>query len=150
MFATLRRWFHLLSFLQYPLLVPAVFFCYRPFFNELEGLFQDLNAGLVFFGLAISFSTLQDTTKTHYKLAERLFRNPRISFGFLALLIVEIVVFIVAGLVGMMSTSDSALKEVSFGIIVFGLGLTGLLKSAVEMAEYQQRKAAAEAAATGG
>lgn len=137
---SIKRWFHRLSFVQYPLLAAAVFYCYRPFFSGFEQVFSDINLGLVFFGLAISFATLQDTTKTHYKLAERIFSHPRWSKVIITTIGIEIIFFLLAGLAGIFTAKLPGLTEVAYGMMMLALGMIGMLKSAVEMAEYHSRK----------
>ncbi|HRF39238.1 MAG: hypothetical protein IAE84_10500 [Saprospiraceae bacterium] len=113
----------------------AIFFCYRPLLSGLENIWADYNKGLVFLGLGVSFSTLQDTTKTQNKLSKRIWENPRYARIFLIFLSFLIVVFIGMGLVGMFLTDIQALQELSFGFLIFSIGMLGMLKAAVEMAE---------------
>ena len=61
--------FHYISYLQYPLMLIALYFAFKPYFNGLEItnekidlIFRNLNNMLIFMGLGISFSTLQDAT----------------------------------------------------------------------------------------
>lgn len=115
----------------------AIFYIYRPILNDLNGLFSDFNTGLVYLGLGISLSTLQDTTKTQNKLSKRIFQNPRYAKRFLIVLIIQILVFIGLGLFGFYQDLSNPFKELSFGFLSIGIGLIGLLKSASEMAEYQ-------------
>lgn len=130
-----KDFFHKISYLQYPIMAVALFFCYRPLFSGLENIWADLNKGLVFLGLGVSFSTLQDTTKTQNKISKRVFENPRYSRIFLIILSFQIIVFIGMGLVGMFLTDIQALQELSLGFLMFSIGMLGLLKAAVEMAE---------------
>ncbi len=135
-----KRLFHLISYLQYPLLLIAIFYCYRPLIYSLDSIWIDLNKGLVFLGLGISFSTLQDTTKTQNKLSKRIFENPRYARLFLIFLVFQILFFITLGMVGLFFTQNGSIKEVSFGVIVFGIGMIGMLKSAIEMAENHRKE----------
>jgi hypothetical protein len=41
---------------------------------------------------------------------------------------------------GLFVSKNPNIQELSFGTIIFGIGLIGLLKSAVEMAENHQKK----------
>ena len=130
-----KDFFHKISYLQYPIMAAAIFFCYRPLLSGLENIWADYNKGLVFLGLGVSFSTLQDTTKTQNKLSKRIWENPRYARIFLIFLSFLIVVFIGMGLVGMFLTDIQALQELSFGFLIFSIGMLGMLKAAVEMAE---------------
>ncbi len=136
-----KDFFHKISYLQYPIMAVALFFCYRPLFSGLENIWADLNKGLVFLGLGVSFSTLQDTTKTQNKISKRVFENPRYSRIFLIILSFQIIVFIGMGLVGMFLTDIQALQELSLGFLMFSIGMLGLLKAAVEMAENHGKNA---------
>lgn len=136
-----KDFFHKISYLQYPIMAVAVFFCYRPLFSGLENIWADFNKGLVFLGLGISFSTLQDTTKTQNKISKRIFENPRYSRIFLIVLSFQIVLFIGMGLAGMFLSDIPALQELSFGFFMFSIGMLGLLKAAVEMAENHAKNA---------
>ncbi|MBP8240263.1 MAG: hypothetical protein KAX50_09895 [Saprospiraceae bacterium] len=136
-----KDFFHKISYLQYPIMAVALFFCYRPLFSGLENIWADLNKGLVFLGLGVSFSTLQDTTKTQNKISKRVWENPRYSRIFLIVLSFQIIVFIGMGLVGMFLTDIQALQELSLGFLMFSIGMLGLLKAAVEMAENHGKNA---------
>ena len=134
--------FHKISYLQYPLMVIAIFYALRPFyylFNKseifLDMYFQDLNSTLVFMGLAISFSSLQDTSKTQNNYSKKIWENPKKGKITINLMIAMIILFLTLGMIGFFSTNDSKLKELSLGLLVFGIGYLGLLKSAMEMFE---------------
>ncbi len=53
----------------------------------------------------------------------------------LALMLVLSLFFIGIGLYGLLTKSNSKIKEVSLGIIVLGIGYLGVLKSGIEMFE---------------
>lgn len=88
-----------------------------------------------YYGLVISLSTLQDTTKTQNKFSKKIWQNPTKAKSFLIGLSASILFTIGVGLFFYFKTDDSALKEVSIGLIVFAIGLIGILKSAIEMFE---------------
>jgi polyferredoxin len=105
----------------------------------MESIWTDLNMGLVFFGLGIGFSTLQDTMKTQNKFSKRIFENPLYSKILLIVLAFQIVVFILLGMSGMFLSQNQPVKELSFGLLSLGVGMIGMLKSALEMAENHRR-----------
>ncbi|MEM9983313.1 MAG: hypothetical protein AAF734_12515, partial [Bacteroidota bacterium] len=124
--------FHYVSYLQYPLLFLALFFAYRPYFIEtgfttekVSIILQNLNNALIFMGLGISFSTLQDTTKVQNKLSKKIWEHPKRGKIAIIALAVMAFVFIIYGLVGYLSVGNTKLKEVSIGIIVLGIGFIG-------------------------
>lgn len=135
-----RDLFHKISYLQYPLMIVGAYYVLRPFIYGMENIWVDYNKMLVFYGLAISFSTLQDTTKTQNKVSENIWKNPRKA----KILIIYFAVFafalIVLGLFCLLGSTNKNLNEISFGVLALGVGMVGLLKSAIEMAEYQQRE----------
>ena len=59
-----------------------------------------VNNMLVFMGLAISFSTIQDTTKTQNKFSRKIWQSPAKGKMFLILISFSILVFLVLGLIG--------------------------------------------------
>jgi hypothetical protein len=136
-----KDFFHKISYLQYPIMAAAVFFAYRPFFTGYDGIWSDYNKSLIFMGLGVTFSTLQDTAKTQNKISKRVWENPKYARRFLIALSIMIVVFIALGLTGLLTSQIGALQELSFGFLIFSIGLLGLLKAAVEMAENHGKNA---------
>jgi uncharacterized membrane protein len=132
-----KDFFNKISYLQYPLVFVALsfygFFLVSLVKNEIE--WSLLNNMLVFMGLAISFSTLQDTTKTQNKFSQKIWESPAKGKMFLILLSFSIVIFLVLGLIGFLKSTENVHKEISFGLIVLGIGLVGLLNAAMQMFE---------------
>ncbi|MGD1840954.1 MAG: hypothetical protein ACFB0B_08675 [Thermonemataceae bacterium] len=138
--------FHYVSYLQYPLLFLALFFAYRPYFigmdlttEKASIILQNLNNALIFMGLGISFSTLQDTTKVQNKLSKKIWEHPK--GGKIAIIVIAVMAFafIIYGLVGYLSVGNTKLKEVSIGIVVLGIGFIGLLKTSIEIFENHRK-----------
>lgn len=133
----LTQTFHIISYLQYPLILAALWF-YVPFIVTLSNGDPDwtkLNYSLIFFGLAVSFATLQDTQKTSLKFEKKIWRNPKKGKLFIigiAFLVFSLLLF---GFFGYFLASNQAIKEVSFGIIVLGIGFIGFLKTGIEVFE---------------
>lgn len=135
-----KKLFQKLSYLQYPFMLVGLAFCYKPFLNGLAEIWADYNMGLVFLGIGISFSTLQDTTKTQNNFSKRIYESPRKSKLFLTVILVMVIIFCVLGMWGLFLKNGSPLKDLSFGLISVGIGMIGMLKSAGEMAEYHRNK----------
>ncbi|WP_373060514.1 hypothetical protein [Zunongwangia sp. H14] len=138
----IKNTFQIISYLQYPLLLLAAFFVIKPFLNGLEDLknnpdilIVNYNRTLIFLGLAISFSTLQDTSKTQNKFSERIWRNPK--KGKLMILLLTFLTFstLILGIFLYFFSSNNKLTELSFGVIVLGIGLIGFLKTGIEVFE---------------
>ena len=61
-----------------------MYFAFKPYLYGLdylkdnpEVMFDNLNSVLIFMGLGISFSSLQDTSKTQNELSKKIWQNPR-------------------------------------------------------------------------
>lgn len=140
-----RLIFQYISYLQYPLMLIAAYFVVLPYLSGLESLKKDpslllthFNSALIFLGLGISFSSLQDTSKTQNKFSLRIWQDAKKGKLALIVLSVMILVYLIIGLTGYFMASQSLLKDVSVGMIVLSLGMFGLLKSAMEMFEHHR------------
>jgi hypothetical protein len=141
-----KRIFNLVSYLQYPFMLLGLFFCYKPVltnlgtvFTNLDTLLVEFNKGLVFVGLGTSFSTLQDTTKVQNKFSQRVYDSPRKTRIFFIIMSSCIVLFIAIGMIGLFG-SNKYLQELAYGLISLGVGFIGMLKAAIEIADYQRKK----------
>lgn len=133
--------FHRVSYLQYPFVLVSLYY-YTFFVMSLaEGApdWEQMNSVLVFFGIAISFSTLQDTSTTQNALSRRVWESPRKGKIALGALAVMTAFFMISGLLGFLNSYSAAHEEVSLGLIVLSIGLLGLLKAAIEMFENHRR-----------
>ncbi len=128
--------FHKISYLQYVLMAVSLYYFLR-FALTLKGAtdWGQLNSALVFYGIAISVSTLQDTTTTQNEISRKVWESPLYGKLFLGMIGVTVVGFLTAGLIGFIRLEEDILKDVSFGLIVIGIGLTGILKAGGEMFE---------------
>lgn len=134
--------FHYISYLQYPLMIIGVYFTLKPYLLGLDVvkddpslLFQNVNIALIFMGLSISFSSLQDTTKTQNNLSKRIWENPTKGKVTIIAICVSVLFLLILGLTGFFFTNDGILKDISVGTIVFSLGMFGFIKAAIEMFE---------------
>lgn len=130
-----KNTFHIISYLQYPFMFIALYYAFKPYIVGFETLWENSNNALIFMGLGISFSTLQDTTKSQNKLSRKTWENPKKGKIALTVITIMALLSIIVGLYGIFSSTNEVLKELSFGIIVIGIGLVGLLKTAIEMFE---------------
>lgn len=129
------RLFHAISYLQYPLLLVSLYFVVQPLAAGLDGLWPSFNKALIFAGLAISFSTLQDTTTTQNDFSKRIWQDPRKGKRALILLALMAAMMLVAGLYGFLVSTGGIVQDVAIGLLMLGIGYIGLLKAAVEMYE---------------
>jgi len=133
-----KQLFHAISYLQYPLLLVAVGYVVYPYFKGFDAFWPSINNALIFSGLAISFSTLQDTTKTQNNFSRKIWQDPRKGVFALAVISATTLVFLALGMFGLFVSKGGILKEVSFGVLMLGLGYFGLLKAAIEMHEHHR------------
>lgn len=131
------RIFHALSYLQYPMILAALAY-YVPFVMSMINKPVDwslLNQVLILMGVALSFSTLQDTTTTQNKLSKKIWQDPRKGKLFLWVIAVMALLFIVTGLLAMMLFDADQTESVAVGVTVLGIGMLGMLKAAIDMFE---------------
>jgi uncharacterized membrane protein YidH (DUF202 family) len=136
--------FHYISFIKYPILIVAVYYMYKPFFNNHENLLESYNTGLIVFGIAMAFESLKDYNRLTW-LDKKVFHKPKVAkyyFIFLGLLILFIIIM---GCVGYFSAKESILKEIGIGLIVTGIGTLGLLKSSIQVTKDFMEKEASKA-----
>lgn len=138
--------FQYISYLQYPLMLIALYFSVIPYLSGLEALkenpgllFDNLNKALIFMGLGISFSSLQDTSKTQNKVSLNVWQSPKKGKIAIILMCMMILLFLLLGLIGYFGSEKGVLKDMSVGIIVLALGMFGFLKSAIEMFENHRK-----------
>ncbi|MEO6948934.1 MAG: hypothetical protein ABI123_04840 [Ginsengibacter sp.] len=130
-----RDLFQKISYAQYPMMLIGLFYAFKPYVVGLDTIWENYNLAFIFMGLGISFSTLQDTTKTQNKISRKIWENPKKGKRVLVFLACMALFLILYGLYGIYISKSDALEQVSFGIIVFGIGLIGMLKAAMEMFE---------------
>lgn len=136
-----RTFFHKISYLQY-LFIPVSLYYYALYAISLAKAapdWEELNTALVFYGISLGFSTLQDTTTTQNTLARKVWESPRKGKLMLIFLSLMIVGFMITGLLGFLSSQDNTYKEMSFGLVVLSISLLGLLKAAIEMFENHRK-----------
>jgi hypothetical protein len=130
-----KQLFHYISYLQYPLMLIGTYYAFKPIIFGYDSMWEDYNTLLIFSGLGISFSTLQDTSKTQNTLSKRIWENPKYGKIALTAIAAMALLFILTGMATLFGMSESDLKELSLGLIVFGIGMIGMLKAAIEMFE---------------
>ncbi|WP_373056739.1 hypothetical protein [Zunongwangia sp. H14] len=131
----IKKSFHLVSYLQYPFVLTALYYAYKPLMTNFQSIWQDYNSALVFCGVAISFSCFQDTRKIQNKLSRIVFQNKKYSKIFLIYLSLFSISLLSVGFIIYFFSENSNLNNLSPGLIVLGIGMLGMLKTAVELAE---------------
>ena len=156
---TARDVFQAISYLQYPMMLVALGYAIKSTVTVLsapgEGLspaYGDWTYALLYAGIGIGLSSLQDPRKTQNEMSRKIWQDPRKGWWMLALLAAYAFGAMVAGLVGAYLAEDAAVSQLSLGLLVLGLGMLGLLKTAIEMREHHRldRNAAPEAVGSQG
>ncbi len=93
----------------------------------------------MFLGLGVGFSTLQDTTKTQNSISKRVFENPKYAQRFIFFVAVLVAFFVGVGLFGTLISNNTILNELAIGCLGLGIGMMGMLKGAIEMAEHHRK-----------
>jgi hypothetical protein len=131
----IKQIFHLMSYLQYPAMITGLFYTLKPYIDGVNVDLENLNNALVFVGLGISLSTLQDTSKTQNKLFKLIRKNPKKGRAIIILMSAITVLILVLGIFGIFFIGNHMLNELYFGLMLLGVGLIGFLKSAIEIIE---------------
>ena len=136
-----RQLFHLLSYLQYPLMLVVLYYYGLLILSmvQRETDWSALNNALIFLGIQVGFSTLQDTTKTQNKVSRKVWESPKKGKIMIYTIAFLVLLFLVFGLFGYFSSEQNIHKQISFGLIVLGIGILGMLKSAIEMFEHHRQ-----------
>ncbi len=137
-----KKIFQIISYLQYPLFLIGLYYILKTYLIWFDILNENsvhmlvnLNKVLILFGLGISFSTLQDTSKTQNNYSKKIWTDPKKGRKMIFLSTLFTFLILVSGIFFYFFSTNDKLKELSFGIIVFGIGLVGLLKGMIEMFE---------------
>lgn len=130
--------FQVASYLQYPLMLIALGYLVVPYFTGFDEFWPSVNQALIFAGLGISFSTLQDTTRTQNEMSRKVWQDPKKGKRMLLIMSLTALVLLGTGLYGFMIARDGIVKEVAFGTLMLGISYIGLLKAAIEMHEHHR------------
>ena len=136
----IKKIFQVISYLQYPLMLLALFFSIKPYLNgmdyiseNLDAVLKDYSYVLIFMGLGISFSTLQDTTKTQNNFSKKIWEDPKKGKKMILLISFLTIATLSYGIFGYFISDNEKVKELSFGAIVLSIGFIGFLKTALEV-----------------
>lgn len=102
-------------------------------------LYESLNSVLIFMGLGVSFSSLQDSSKTQNKLSKKIWEDPVKGKIMIALMALLILFFLGTGLSAYYFMDSGFLREIAIGVMILGSGMFGILKTAIEMFEHHRR-----------
>ncbi|TDK21748.1 hypothetical protein E2F46_14510 [Luteimonas aestuarii] len=142
---TARDVFQAISYLQYPMLLVAVGYAGKSVMAIVsargEGLspaYGDWNYILLYAGIGIGLSSLQDPRKAQNEVSRKVWQDPRKGRWMLALLAAYAFGAMATGLAGAYLAEDTAISQLSLGLLALGLGMLGLLKTVIEMREHHR------------
>ncbi len=141
----IRKFFHLLSYLQYPLVTIAFSLLIKPLFKGLdyltshpEYLFNTYSNALIFLGITLSFSALQDPARTSLGFEKKIWQSPKRSRIMLFTTLATSLIFFVSGMLGFI-VSENFKKEFAYGSIVLAIGLLGYLKFQLDIFDIHKK-----------
>ncbi|QNP39870.1 hypothetical protein [Lysobacter solisilvae (ex Woo and Kim 2020)] len=142
---SVRDAFQGLSYLQYPALLVALGYAARSGWSVAavkatgwSPVYDDWNYLLLYAGIGIGLSSLQDPTRTQNEMSRRVWRDPRKGRWMLVLLGIYALGAMLVGLVGAYMAASTVVNQLSLGLVAFGLGMVGVLKTAIEMREHHR------------
>ena len=135
-----KKIFHYISYFQFPFYLLGLYYAYEPIVFDIKEVMVSVNKSMLFMGLGIGFSTLQDTTRKQNKLSKLILKKPRYSKIYIIYMIVLIVTFLSFGLFGLLISDNPKINELSSGVIAMGIGVIGLLKTIMEIIENHNNK----------
>lgn len=138
-----RNVYQALSYLQYPLLLTALGYVTLGAIGLGSGRgglhpLDAWNYGLLYAGIAIGLSSMQDPRRTQNALSRRVWQHPGKGRWMLALLAFYAFGAMGGGLAGAYFSAFTPMHQLSLGLLALGLGLLGLLKTAMEMREHHR------------
>ena len=143
--AAARDVFQWLSYLQYPAMLVALGYVFKSGMalaatreTGWAAVYDDWNYALLYAGVGIGLSSLQDPARTQNELSRKVWRDPRRGRWMLILLAAYALGAMLVGLIGAYRADDTLVNQLSLGLVAFGLGMVGLLKTAIEMREHHR------------
>ncbi|MFK7948494.1 MAG: hypothetical protein AB8G11_12960 [Saprospiraceae bacterium] len=133
------KYFHYLSYLQYPFLALGLFYSYKPIIMGMENMFHDYNLSLFFFGIAMSFSSLANIKK-RTKIGDKIYGHPKRAKWWLIYMITLTITIFALATKTMFITKDERFQEFGVGLFVLGIGVIGLLRMSLEAIEFYQNE----------
>ena len=142
---SIRDVFQWVSYLQYPAMLAAIAYTAKSAWTASHmgpagwsPVFDDWNYVLLYAGISVGLSSLQDSTRTQNDVSRLVWQDPRKGRWMLMLLSAYAMGAMVVGLVGAYMAESTVVNQLSLGLMAFGLGMVGLLKTAIEMREHHR------------
>lgn len=141
-----KKTFHLISYLQYPFMLLGVAAMLYPYISDFEHtsknltvIINSINNMLILTGIGVSFSSLQDTTKTQNEISKRVWEDPKKSKRFITILSTAILVLFSFGIYATFLAQNINIEKLGIGTLVLSISLIAILKAALEMAEFNRK-----------
>lgn len=93
---------------------------------------EDINNGLLFLGIALSFTSLIDINR-RTRVGDYIYGNPRRSAIWLSYLCILILGLFGLGIYGQFFSEKEGIKAVATGFMVLGIGVLSLLRMTLEI-----------------
>ena len=129
--------FHYISFVQYPFLATALYYCYKPLIFGKETMISDFNNGLLFLGIALSFASLADIRR-RTKIGDKIFANPKFAKRWIVYICILTLSIFGLGIFLQFFSEHEKLKGLAIGVFVLGIGVIGLLRMNLELMKSYQ------------
>lgn len=131
------KYFHYISYFQYPFLIIGLFYSYKPMILGMETMLEDYNLSLFFFGIAMSFASFANMRK-RTKIGDKIYAHPkRVKWWLVYMVGLTITIFGLA-ITTMFITKDERFQEFSIGLFVLGIGVVGLLRMSLDAIDFYQ------------
>ncbi len=133
------------SYLQYPMLLVALAYAVKSAIAMVsvrdEGTslaYGDWNYVLLYAGIGIGLSSLQDPRKTQNQVSRKVCQDPVKGRWMLTLIAAYAFGAMALGLAGAYLADTTVISQLSLGLVALGLGMLGLLKTSIEMREHHR------------
>lgn len=131
--------FQALSYLNYLFIGVAIYFVFSPIWNGLETFFESFNNTLMFLGLSVTFSTLQDTGKTQNELSRKVWQDPKKGKSFLIFIGFMAFFFLLLGFIFEFFIQEQDISGLGTGMMILGISMVAMLKAAEETFENHRK-----------
>ena len=125
------RFFHWLSFLQFPMLIIAAYNFLSPFWQEDTAPLDSVTNALLWIGLAMSFSALADVPENS-NWRRKLRDNSRMMKLWLFLMGFMILLIFVVAAVGLVYGHQET-RNLWISLLVVGIGMLGLMRMSLDI-----------------
>lgn len=131
--------FQAISYLNYLFVGIALYFVLSPLWNGLDTFFESFNNALMFLGISVTFSTLQDTTKTQNDFSRKVWEDPKSGKRFLFFIGFMAFFFLLIGCIFEFIIQEQAISGLGSGLMILGISMVAMMKAAEETFENHRK-----------